>query len=551
MLHRKSLGAYYTPPALASAMSTWAIREGTEHVLEPSFGGCCFLDSTRQRLKTIGVSKPYSRLYGADIDPSAFIHLKKRCSEKHFHRRFLQGDFLALNNSDFLRSHFEVIIGNPPFVAHSSLTLEQKTLYRATATRLGFPIKGKPSLWAYFLVVSLKYAKKDGRIAWVLPWSFIGSEYGKEVQTYIARHFKNALVFAIEEELFLSEGTKERTVILLADGYSQTKRSSKTLNVEYCSSFDQFLHRIPTNGQTPHRETTIIPKTDKPEHTKVHKKLHASILSKKLVPLGDLMILSIGVVTGDMKTFTCTLANTISLKLDKTTFQRCLTRSAYAQGILFNQHDLDQLEKNNKPSCLLTIPASHIFSTSLKDHFSSRCSTETIINNSTFQKRYPWYSIPRSPAPDAFFRFFSQQRPLLIINRVSAQGTNSLYTASLRNTVSQQERLKLLASISLSTLSCLGGAHAELASTRYGNGAMKMSLDSVRKLPVIVSPTELYQYTLRCLSKADSLIRYNKPKEAAKVADEWLSHISGNRITVSQLSKGAMRLREMRTGQGR
>jgi len=198
---KKKLGAFYTPPELAAAMVQWAIRNGDEYVLEPSFGGCCFLDSTWQRLKDVGVTKPLSRLFGADIDSSAFNHLHNRFGIRDYSRRFVMADFLKLTVNDFRRKDFNVVIGNPPFIAHSALTSSQKQDYKQSTLQQGFKIKGKPSLWAFFVLSSLKFLKNEGRIAWVLPWSLLKSSYGLQLQEQISCHFKAINIFAIEEEL--------------------------------------------------------------------------------------------------------------------------------------------------------------------------------------------------------------------------------------------------------------------------------------------------------------------------------------------------------------
>lgn len=551
MVYRKSIGAYYTPPELANAMSNWAIRDGTEHILEPSFGGCCFLGSTWQRLKDVGVEKPLTRLYGADIDPSAFNHLHTRFGNRKYKKRFIHGDFLKLNNKDFLRSHFEVVIGNPPFIAHSSLSSEQKRSYRQIAADLGFRISGKPSVWAYFLILSLRYLKVGGRIAWVLPWSFLHSVYGKEVQSHVIHHFQNAKVFAIEEELFLTEGTKERTVILLADSFSHERTKASNLILEYCDSLNDFVAHIKILNEGSLSNTDSKSVDTICQRSEVSQKLHRSVLTKKLVHLNDLMTVSIGVVTGDMKTFTCTVADTKKLNLSQDAYQRCLTKSLHSQGLEFKDSDLDILEFEKKASCLLTIPPRYEFSLQLEEHLSSPWTEEAILNNRTFQKRLPWYSIPKTLIPDAFFRFFAQQGPLFIINTARAQGTNSLYVASFRSTISQQDRDLALASITLSTLSCIGGAHAELDSTRYGNGAIKMSVASVKKIPVLLASDEEKEYTMTCLKAADTLVRENQMEEANKIADKWVKQVSNNPTITEQLSNGVNQLRAMRLGKGR
>ena|ERR1700733_10812577 len=84
LFDRRQIGAYYTPSSVAEILCSWAITEASGLVLEPSFGGCEFLDSSIQRLEQIGCTQPEKQIFGCDIDSQAFEHLGKRT-------RFLQG----------------------------------------------------------------------------------------------------------------------------------------------------------------------------------------------------------------------------------------------------------------------------------------------------------------------------------------------------------------------------------------------------------------------------------------------------------------------------
>ena len=52
---RKARGAFFTPSALCDYVVEWAVRDGSEDVLEPSCGEAAFLLSTAARLDHLGV----------------------------------------------------------------------------------------------------------------------------------------------------------------------------------------------------------------------------------------------------------------------------------------------------------------------------------------------------------------------------------------------------------------------------------------------------------------------------------------------------------------
>src|ERR1700730_17288200 len=106
---RKQAGAFYTPDATASLVVRWAIRTGTESVLEPGVGGGALLRAAiihARELRSPGLNQPFA----CDIDRTAVERLRDEFGESvEFHA----GDFLELDPSSYRK--FEVIIANPPF----------------------------------------------------------------------------------------------------------------------------------------------------------------------------------------------------------------------------------------------------------------------------------------------------------------------------------------------------------------------------------------------------------------------------------------------------
>src|SRR3546814_17103222 len=77
---RKARGAFFTPPALARFISDWAIRSGTDTVLEPSCGDAAFLLPAIDRLRGLGApAKLTDQLHGIEIhDASATSRSEER-----------------------------------------------------------------------------------------------------------------------------------------------------------------------------------------------------------------------------------------------------------------------------------------------------------------------------------------------------------------------------------------------------------------------------------------------------------------------------------------
>ena len=217
---KKQYGVFYTPKRVADVLCKWAIRSKDDKVLEPSFGGCDFLESSRSRFIELGLQKAIAekRLYGADIDSSAFSTLSTFLANPNGH--FKQKDFLSLSLSSFPINDtgFDVVVGNPPYVSHHNMSGEQKKAAFKAMSDNAFELGGRASLWAYFVIHSLSFLKLGGRMAWVLPSSFLYSDYARQVREVISNRFERCLLINLHERLFVSDGTEEISVITLCEG---------------------------------------------------------------------------------------------------------------------------------------------------------------------------------------------------------------------------------------------------------------------------------------------------------------------------------------------
>ncbi len=543
---QKKLGAFYTPPELAQIIVEWAIRDPKDTVLEPSFGGCCFVNASWDRLRRLGTKSPFKKLHGADIDRTAFIHLRKHFSTQRFERRFVKGDYLLLQDNTFLTRKFDVIIGNPPYISYSALTPKQRSQYQYELRRHGVGLKGRPSLWAYFVLASFARLKPLGRMAWVLPWAYLHSSYGVQLQSIIRKHFSTIAAFAIEESLFLSEGTKERSVVVLADGYSSGSIDTKD-NVTFCANFKEFCRQFPglfSDKPVPLTESIINVCVRK----KAEKNLQQSTLARHLRPLGDFGTIDIGVVTGDMKTFMLTKVVAQSLGLGKHAVQTCLVRSQHVPGLVLSESDINRLDLKGLPTRLLTLPSDEPLPREVKTYLEARCPPHAIIENATFRKRRIWYTIPKQTPPDGIISYFSNRGPRLIINECQSAATNSMFCLWLNQRLDHDETYNILASISLSMLSGVGRSYSEIYGGRSGNSALKLGVGVLRNMPVFVAPVNCENETRVALAASDRALRDGNQAAAAQIANRWLRDVSGARYAVQNIEAAAAAMLRLRTG---
>lgn len=360
--------------------------------------------------------------------------------------------------------------------------------------------------------------------------------------------FSEIQLFAIEENLFLSEGTKECSVVLFADGYQQAS-TEKIHSVRYCATFKAF--RTQLLAALSAKGAAITSEHDmRCARTVARQKLQRSTLTPRLQSLGTLGRINIGVVTGDMKTFMLSMRQVHDLSLSNASIQTCLIRSKEAPGLVLTDADIKALDSQDVPTKLLTLqidkPLSNVVKRHLEHHWPELSATE----NATFRKRSIWYVIPKQTPPEGIISYFAANGPRLIINACNAAATNSMFCLWLNSNIAPESKPLILASISLSLLSGIGRSYTELNVNRFGNGAVKLGVGTLNQMPVIIANTTEHDETMIALKYADNALRKGGHTAAAQIANRWLLSVSKSPRIVQDLESAAASLFNARAGHG-
>lgn len=203
-LIRKALGQYFTPNEFIDKILNIIHFSPDLKVLEPSFGGGSFLSHIISKLKECYSLKDVQKfiaenLYGCDIDPNCIeigdIHLSLITgSNKEVKSNLICNDFLKQRFTE----KFDIIIGNPPYNAK----LEPKTLAQM---KKEFPyflsndVEGKKTTnsAALFLIKALKLLKPNGKLAFIIPNSFMRVKEYEKLRNHIIHNYNVTHIFNI------------------------------------------------------------------------------------------------------------------------------------------------------------------------------------------------------------------------------------------------------------------------------------------------------------------------------------------------------------------
>lgn len=543
-IRKRQLGAYFTPDVLTKVICEWAIQSKTEKVLEPSFGGCGFLEAAAQRLDSLGATDPGNYLYGCDIDPAAFQFLEDRLGKK-VGNNFLLSDFLAIRKPFSWPEKFDVVVGNPPYISYHNLSDEQRAVAAAIVsdTESKLSLGKHASLWAYFVLHSIRYVKTGGRLALVLPRSLLDASYGRSLRKYLASYFDRSIVFVMEQQIFMDEGTEERTVCLLAEG----KRLIPAENEMMIESADSVtgLSSLVKNWSTRSLKETPIPERSLSALMENEAKRAFEMVANESVcrKFGEFCAIKIGIVTGANPFFLFSKSMAKMQGLSHYHFKPIVSKFADLHGLEYTKASHDN-NKVNDTICLLLCPSENEAKKNAVMDYLNLFPPEKRKENRTFKKRERWYRPGDEAIPDAFLSCMHDYGPRMCLNSSDANCTNSIYRAYFKRQVSSKQK-KILA---ISLLSSFSQLSAEIEGRSYGSGVLKHEPGEFANIKVLI-PDKAEREVDTAFSEIGLLIASGKNEEARQRADTFVLPESSHRNAASinsRLNNELKRIRALR-----
>lgn len=514
---RKRLGAFYTPENLSRILTDWAVRKPSDLILEPSFGGCGFLVAARRRLAALGASHTHRQIYGCDIDPGAFDFLSSALDEPVDTDRFRHENFLALKAGIDWSHLFDATIGNPPYIPFQAIESEHRKELLERSEELGVNLGGKSSLWAHFLIHAVSFVAPNGRMAWVLPGSFLQADYAQNVRKYLSKKFGSIICILMHQRFFKNEGTEEETVILLAKERRDTECESQVRFVDVLSIDD--LKVVVDSWEQGDTVGCVL--EGRPSFLSVDpvvSSAYTEVAARDYsYPLGACLKINIGLVTGANPFFVIDKHKIKDNSLADSSLVPVLSKYRSAKGMTFTSSDYDQAVLDGEKAFLVHTLKAPRKNSALAKYLES-FSEEDRSKVSTFKKRLIWHAPDDGKVPDAFFPVMNHNGPRLVLNDCGVTCTNTIHRAYFTKPMSDYE--KKLFSISL--LTSFSQLSAEFVGRRYGSGVLKHEPREAEKILVVMPENISEVDVLSYYSEIDSLLRVGSQRAAHAKSDELI-----------------------------
>jgi adenine-specific DNA-methyltransferase len=463
---RKARGAFYTPTAIAEFLVGWAIRSGSDSVLEPSCGEAAFLTSAIGRLHSLSPVLERDQIVGVDIHPEALANADALMQASGVTAKLVVSDFFAFRTERL----FDAVVGNPPYVRYQSFAGASRVLAQEAALRQGVRVAGLANSWAPFVVHAASFLKPAGRLALVLPAELLSVNYAGPVRRFLMERFGKVRLVLFEERVF--PGVLEEVVLLLAEGQGPTSHCDlvQARNLENLSG-------IEAQAWTP---TDLGGKWTAGLLPAAAEEIYSRVLTEQAFEtLQEWGETDLGMVTGNNRYFTLSSQKVKDLKLGASDLKRiCPPGSRHLRGLNFTESAWQEMLGDGSAGYLfdpsLTRPSANALSyieqgRAAGVHKAYKCRVRT-----------PWWKVPKVAIPDAFLTYMNHDTPRLVTNRAEVTYLNSIHGISF--TVNRRVlAMDLLPMAMLNSVTLLG---AEIVGRAYGGGLLKIEPKEADRLPV-------------------------------------------------------------------
>ena len=341
--HRKSLGQFFTPPAIANAMAHWIAEIQPKQVMDPAVGTGILLRAVSNLTQT-------PSLTGWDIDSAPLEYAKR--SLKSTQR-------VELNHADFLTSGmtrtYDGVIANPPYVRHHLIEYSPD-IYENIASEIG-KIPKTSNLYVLFVGAILKSLRPNGRAAILLPSDWLNSNFGislkaalheRGIVRRIAYFCNDTLPFADNLStaviLFLENtASEEATEIIVIDSQLDTSLISKLGDKVLPTEFSEFRKFLDLSKLDPKKKWGSLLESGETQ------------APDGWISLSEISKTKRGIATGANDFFLISLEQLKKYELDKKRTRPCVGRAKDVRGLIFREYDFKKLEKTDAPTRLLDL----------------------------------------------------------------------------------------------------------------------------------------------------------------------------------------------------
>ena len=399
--YRKDYGQFFTPPPVAHLMASWIIRDNPKTILDPAFGLGVFFEA----VKNIALDKKF-KFVGYEIDEKILNYINFKNNTNN----------LEIINEDFLESpirYYDAIICNPPYMRFQKF-LKRHNILPIIEKQIGKKFLGYSNIASIFLVKALHQLKPNGRLAFIMPFEFFNTGYGKEIKrSLLEKHLLKQIVILSNEKDIFPEATT--TVSILLCRYD---KKNEPIKLTFISDKTEMKN---INSIGDYFQATIHP-NDLPVEKKWTPIINAYLFKEEKTPDGFCLLsyygkVMRGIATGANEFFALNKSRADELGIVDENLTKCITKSQQIKKLVFTEEDFNELVKLDKPVFCLNVKNLNDEATLSYINYGER---KGYNNRYLTKNRSPWFKVEHRRRAPILFGVFNRGRLKVVRNYSSA-----------------------------------------------------------------------------------------------------------------------------------
>ncbi len=478
-------------------LARWALVDTDGSVLDPSYGGCAFLEAAARVFSEDNPLRGGADVYGVDIDPRCAA--TARDSALLTDENCIEADFLAVSPDDLLGSPYAAIVGNPPYVRHHWIQGDQRESATAVAAESGVPLPATAGLWAYFIIHSLRFLSIGGRLAMLVPEAILQADYAAPLREMLGQRFENSRMIHIRDRQFTH--TDEAVVALVCSGFGNTG-TLQTLAVNSVQALKRIL--LPSRRHSQYR-SSFPPAGDELEHAIAL--LNRIRETPTVRRLGDVASIRVGVVTGANKHFIRSKADLDALDIPSAARLPIVARTRSLEGLRFTRRDHEEITEAGAPAFLVRPDGSDDLRVA---RWIQEGEAQNVHERYKCVARNDWFRVDVAASPCAFATCARAGSPRMILNESECLNSNAVHSVNWNASLGVEPR-----AVAVAFLSSAVAVWAELRGRRYGGGVLKIEPGTLKRVPV-----PLLQGVEDIFEDVDRELRKGQEERARRLVDD-------------------------------
>ncbi|WP_207679901.1 HsdM family class I SAM-dependent methyltransferase [Desulfonema magnum] len=333
LAHRKKFAQFFTPEPIAQIMVNWLLgNDKISSLLEPAFGLGVFSRLFLKNQKRIQIT-------GFDVDPVIFEIAKQNFND-FSNVNLLLEDYI-FNDWD---TKYDAIVCNPPYFKFHDY--QNKSALEKIRNKLKINLSGFTNIYTLFLLKSIYQLNEKGRIAYIVPYEFLNSDYGKYVKKYLltSNTLRHIIIFDFKQNVFDDALTTSAIVLLAKDKNDKHICFSKINDIRQLNEISTIINEYPnTIGKN-----TIDKKVLNPNiKWRTYYQRQRSQEYKNLIPFKDMAKVVRGIATGANDYFAFNKEKAKKYSINENFLLPCITKSKDTDTSLFTSEHFERLKKKN------------------------------------------------------------------------------------------------------------------------------------------------------------------------------------------------------------